>query len=217
MAARPRGSRLGPVARWSLVAILVVFVVWVVVSGFMLWRTASSAGEGLDALERARGSLNATALLRGQAADDLARARGDFGTAHDRADSAVLAPWRVIPLIGSNVSSVEVLSGAAEQVAGVGERTARASAKVVARRPTTGAERLTLLEELGQINARAGRSLARVDLGPDYFLARPIDDARKRFLERLVQLRDAVTDTGKVMAGLRELLAGPRPRSLDWR
>ena len=210
MAARARGSRRGPVARWILGAILAVFVVWVIASGFMLWRTSSGAGEGLDALERARGSLNAAALLRGRGADDLHRARRDFATAHDDADSAVLAPWRVIPLVGSNVSSVEALTGGAEQVAAVGERAARASAKVVVRQPTTGAEHLALLAELERISVRAERSLAGVDLGTDFFLARPIGDARQRFVERLVQLRDAVTDTGKVTAGLRQLLAGPR-------
>jgi hypothetical protein len=210
MAARARGSRLGPGARWSLVAVLVVLVVWIAASGFMLWRTSSSAGDGLDALERAQGRLNAAALLQGRAAGDLNRARGDFATAHDLADSAVLAPWRVMPLVGSNVSSVEALTGAAERVAAVGERTARASAKVVARQPATGAERLALLAELERISARAERSLARVDLGPDFFLARPIGDARERFLERLVQLRDAVGDARKVTAGAREVLAGPR-------
>ena len=210
MAARARGSRLGPAARWSLIAVLVVFVVWIAASGFMLWRTSSSAGAGLDALERAQARLNAAALLRGRSADDLGRARGDFATAHDHANSPVLAPWRVIPLVGSNVSSVEALTGAAEQVAAVGERTARASAKVVAQQPATGAERLTLLAELERISARAQRSLTRVDLGPDFFLARPIGDARERFLERLVQLRDAVGDARKVTVGARQLLTGPR-------
>ena len=210
MAARARGSRRGPVVRWSLGAVLAVFVVWVIASGFMLWRTSSGAGKGLDALDRARGSLNAAALLRGWGTDDLEHARGDFATAHNDADSAVLAPWRVIPFVGSNVSSVEALTGTAEQVAAVVERAARASAKVVARQPTTGVERLGLLADLGRISARAERSLAGVDLGTDFFLARPMDDARERFLERLVQLRNAVADTGKVMGGLGELLAGPR-------
>ncbi|MCJ7670641.1 MAG: hypothetical protein MUP67_01170 [Acidimicrobiia bacterium] len=120
MAAPTRGSRHGPVARWSFFTVLIALAVWVVASGFVLWRTSSNAGRGLDALERAQGRLNATSLLRGQAADDLARARIDFAAAHDQADSPVLAPWRVIPLLGSNVSSVESLTGAAEQVTGIG-------------------------------------------------------------------------------------------------
>jgi hypothetical protein len=210
MAARARGSRLGRVARWSLVAFAALLVVWMVASGFMLWRTASSANAGLDALERAQDRLNASALLRGRSVADLRGARSDFAAAHDRADSAVLAPWRWVPLLGSNVSSIEALTGAAERVAAVGERAARASAEIVARQPADGPERLALLTDLQRIAARAERSLARVDLGPDFFLARPIGDARARFQERLVQLRNTISDARQVAAGTRQLLAGPR-------
>ena len=210
MAARGRGSRLGPVARWSLRALAVVLVVWVVASGFALFGALSHTSDGLDTLERVRQRLDASALLRGEAVKSLSDARADFARAHDGAGGPVLAPWGAIPLLGSNFSSVDALTAAAERVTAVSERVARESAAVVARRPATGADRLALLDELEKITARADRALGTIDLGPDFFLVAPLGDARERFVKRLVQLRDAVAGARKVTAGARQLLEGPR-------
>lgn len=210
MAARERGSRLGPVARWCVIITGAVLVGWLIASAVVLWSTRSPTNDGLDALERAQEQLDATALLRGDAAADLDVARAAFGDAHDRAASPILAPWRVIPLLGSNVSSVEALTGAAERVAAIGARTARDSAAVVAASPADGGARLALLDDLGRVSGRAERALAKVDLGPDFFLVGPIGDARQRFVDRLVELRDAVAAAQQVSAGARQLLQGPR-------
>ena len=210
MVARARGSRLGPKTRWALGIVLVLLVVWMVVSVVVLWQARQDTDEGLDALERARAELDGGGLLRGDATDDLREARDAFASANDRADGAVLAPWKVVPLAGSNVKSVAALTEAAERVATVGERTASESKQVLAEDPSDGAQRLEMLEELEDISTRAGRDLDDIDLGPDFFLVEPLGDARQRFDERLAQLRDAIRGAREASQGVQTLLRGPR-------
>lgn len=213
MVARARGPRRGPKARWArwaLGIVLALLVVWIVVSAVVVWQARRHTDDGLDALERARSQLDGGGLLRGDATDDLREAEAAFGSAHDLADGPVLAPWGVIPLVGNNVESVSALTEAAERVAGVGQRAAEASQRVLEEQPTDGPGRLELLAELEAISARAQRDLQSVDLGPDFFLAPPLGDARERFDERLGQLREAVRDAKDATAGARTLLEGPK-------
>ncbi len=210
MAARARGSRLPPWARWAIRIVLAVLVLWIVASVVVLWQARERTNDGLDALERARAELDGGGLLRGEATDDLREAREHFEAANDLADGALLAPWRVVPLISGNVDSVASLTDAAARVSDVGARTAEASRNVLEARPGAGAERLELLEELEAVTARAEQDLAGIDLGPDFFLVEPLGDARERFDERLTQLREAVTGAREASQGAETLLEGPR-------
>jgi len=187
-----------------------LLAVWLVASGVVLWGVRSRTNAGLDALDRAEQRLDAAQLLRGGGTSDLVLARSEFADAHDLASTPVLAPWRVVPLLGGNVSSVADLTAAAAEVAAIGERVSSAAAVVVAQQPTDGAARLDLLARLERISADADRSLARLDLGNDFFLIGPIGDARRRFLERLIDLRTTISDAQAVTAGAQTILRGPR-------
>ena len=210
MSANRLRRRRSPSRRWAIRIVVLVLAVWLVASGVVLWGVRSRTNAGLDALDRAEQRLDAAQLLRGAGASDLVFAESEFADAHDLAASPVLAPWRVVPLLGGNVSSVADMTDAAAEVAAIGERVSSAAAAVVAQQPTDGAARLDLLAQLEQISAAADRSLARLDLGNDFFLVGPVGDARRRFLERLIQLRSTVSDAQAVTAGAQTLLRGPR-------
>ncbi len=190
--------------------LLLALAAWLVASGVVLWGVRARTNAGLDALDRAEQTLTAAELLRGAGASDLVRAQSEFADASSLASSPVLAPWKVVPLLGGNVSSVADMTNAAAQVSAIGERVSSAAAAVVAQEPTDGAARLDLLAQLERISAEADRSLSRLDLGNDFFLVGPIGDARRRFLERLIQLRTTVSDAETVTAGAQTLLRGPR-------
>ncbi len=202
--------RRSPSRRWALRVLVLVLAAWLVASGVVLLGVRARTNAGLDALERAEQRLEAAQLLRGAGASDLVLAQREFADAHDLAASPVLRPWRVVPLLGGNVSSVADLTAAAAEVAAIGQQVSTAAAAVVAQQPVDGAARLDLLAQLERISADADRSLARLDLGNDFFLIGPIGEARRRFLERLVQLRRAVADAQAVTAGAQTLLRGPR-------
>ena len=185
-------------------------MLWLIASAVVLLQARSSAVSGLDRLDAVRDELTATELLRGGGRAELAAAQRDFEEAHDRADSVVLAPWSVVPLVNGNVRSAERITKAASRVAAVAAGAAAETADVLEATPTTGAERLELLARMEKITGKASRQLRRIDLGPDFFLVQPLGNARERFLDRLDQLRDALKGAEALAAGARHLLEGPR-------
>ncbi len=202
--------RRSPSRRWTVRILLLVLAAWLVASGVVLWGVRARTNAGLDALDRTEETLDAAELLRGGGASDLVFAESEFADAHDLATNPILTPWRIVPLLGGNVSSVAAMTAAAADVAAIGARVSSAAAAVVAQQPADGAARLALLAELERISANADRALARLDLGNDFFLIGPVGEARRRFLERLIQLRRTVADAQTATAGTQTLLQGPR-------
>jgi hypothetical protein len=199
-----------PLVRLVVWTLSVVLVLWLGATAVLLLMARERTVRGIDALDRARHDLTAAALLRGEGLGALRAAIRDFDGAHDRADHPLLAPWSVVPLLGTNVRSAEVLTAAAAEVARIGERAARELSALLEAPVSSNAERLAQLESVANIAASADRALATIDLGSDFFLVGPFGDARRRFVDRLAELRDALTQAREVARGLRGLMVGPR-------
>ena len=189
---------------------LVVVLVWVLATVGLIFLARQRVSSGLDTLQSARDRLTADALLRGQALPALQQAERDFSSAHRLAANPVLAPWSVIPLAGGNVDAVRSLTSAAEHVAAVGAQAARDGSAALRSHPTTGAERLAVLDRVAAVAGRAATQLDHVRLGPDFFLIGPLGNARARFVDRLQRLRDAVTNAQALATGAAQVLRGPR-------
>jgi hypothetical protein len=196
--------------RTALRVALVVVLVWLLATVGLIFLARQRVSSGLDTLQSARDHLTADGLLRGQALPALQQAERDFNRAHSLAANPVLAPWSIIPLANSNVDAVRSLTSAAEHVAAVGARAARDGSAALHSHPTTGAERLAVLDRVAAIAGRAARDLDHVSLGPDFFLIGPLGDARTRFVDRLQRLRDAVSNAQALATGAAQVLRGPR-------
>jgi hypothetical protein len=203
-------ARRGSPARWVIGGVIVVLVAWLLVSGVVLWSARQHVNDGLDALQRARSAIDEGGLLRGAAKEDLRAAKDAFADASSLAGGPVLAPWKIVPVVGGNVRSVESLTSAAERVAAVGEEAAGRARQIVQQHPSNGAERLALLRDLARVTRRAQQSLRSVDLGPDFFLVGPLGDARDRFAERFDELRTSLANATAAAEGVERLLRGPR-------
>ena len=204
----PDAARL---PRRALIAriIVVVLVVWVAATGVLIVFARQRASRGLDALEQAKSQLTAQTLLQGKGLVALQRAASDFSSAHSLAANPVLAPWPVVPIAGNNVGAVRALTGAAHQVSEVGAQAARDGAAVLRQHPSTGAERLALLNQVAAIAGRAHQALLNLDLGPSSLLVGPVAHARNRFVDRLARLRTATADAQALALGTVRLLTGP--------
>ena len=196
--------------RTALRVALVVVLAWLLASAGLIFFARQQVSSGLDTLQSAKNHLNADSLLRGQGLPALQQAERDFSSAHRLATNPVLAPWSVIPLAGGNVDAIRALTGAAEHVAVVGTQAARDGSAALRSHPTTGAERLAVLDRVAAIAGRAARDLNDVSLGPDFFLVGPLGNARARFVDRLQRLRDAVTNAQALATGAAQVLRGPR-------
>ena len=210
VARRERSSRLSSRTRWIVRILLAVFVLWLMGSAAIEWRARTRTLDGLDRLDAARDQITASALLRGDASRVLAAAHDDFSDAYSSADSPLLAPWKVVPLVRQNVASASSLTHAAADVASIGARAASSSAALLKNSPSDGPTRLALLAKLEKITAQADQALKRINLGPDFFLVAPLGDARDRFAQRLASLRSAVSGADALAGGMQRLLQGPR-------
>jgi hypothetical protein len=148
-------------------------------------------------------------LLDGSAAGRLDSARSSFARAEALADNPVVAPLRLLPVVGRQVRAVGAMAGAAEELAtvagdGVDEATALAGTGL-----PTGRERVELLNGLAAVTDRAAARLAVVDLGPDEALIGPIGSARARFATEKTSLEETVLDARDAAQGMAAVFEGP--------
>jgi hypothetical protein len=204
-----RASKLPARARVAR-TVMVLLLVWVLASGILLFLARQRASSGLDALQKAGSQLTADSLLQGKGLHALQEAQRDFSSAHGLASNPALVPWRLVPIAGNNVGSVRGLTGSAKQVARLGATAARDGSAALRQHPSTGDQRLALLNNIAAIADRAHQGLARLDLGPDSQLIGPVANARVQFLDRLNKLRTATADATALAAGAAHLLSGPR-------
>jgi hypothetical protein len=203
--ARTRSRR-----RWFVAALVTLVVaVWLVAAAFTLLSARREAQSGLDRLRGARESLGATQLVGGAALEPLEQARTDFEHARDGTGSWLLAPLKVLPVVGRQIRSIDAMADAAAEVSDVGVETMHGSRRAIDDQQPGGPGRVRLAEQLGAIAGVSNARLRGVDLGPSDALIGPLVDARNDFSEELGRLRGALADLGAASDGLVPLLRGP--------
>jgi hypothetical protein len=195
--------------RWWLIAGAVVLV-WVVVAGFLLVRAARDLQAGKDAALAARDALDASTIASGEPLPELREARRRFASASSKTGSVVLAPMRVLPIIGRQVRSVHSLSGAARDVTGSAVRALERAQQVLDDPASGGPARVRQIRSLRDAVADAQQEVGRVSLGPRDGLLGPLADARNELGDELAEATETLDDAvAGADAGLR-LLEGPR-------
>ena len=188
-----------------------VLVVWAVVAAVFLIRLASDLETGNDAASAARDQLGAEQVAEQEPLPELRTAAARFAAAHDRAGGLVLAPLRVLPVIGRQLRSVDALSGAAATVADAGVEAVERAGRVFEDPAAAGRDRIAQVRELRDVIDEVASRLAEIeDLGPVDGLLAPLADARNDLSE---ELGDARRTLAKAQAGADAALAlvtGPR-------
>ena len=203
-ARRRRGRR-----RWIWVTVAVVVVLWVGSVGVMLVKARSDVNRGVDRLQSTQARLTPDAVARGAGRSDLQAAGRDFASAHDLVDNPLVAPFKIIPIVGRQVKSVASLTDAATRVVSIGDDAIAQVQRKLDQKPKTGPERIQLLDDLHTIASSALGKIRKVDLGPADSLVGPVKDARKKFVDKLHDATDALANADALAAGLSKLLKGP--------
>jgi hypothetical protein len=191
-----------------VLGVLAILAVWGAFVALTLVRARSDTRAGIDALEHVQRQLSPGELLRGKGVDQLRVAGSEFRRARDRVRSRFLLPMRILPVVGRQVESIDTLTGSAARVVDIGiDAVDGARAAVDAGRPV-GAERVTLVDHIGDIADNSAGKLRAVDLGPTHLLG-PLADARSRFASRLGDLRRAIGQVRAASRGLSDFLEGP--------
>ena len=210
---------------------LVVLVVgWLALAGLQLRTAAAETRSGVDELESLRGAVSGdlqrfvdavggehdgtddadgTADVSDSAITGLRSAEADFASAADRVGSPLVAPLRVLPMVGRQLRSVDALTTAAEDLTGSTADAIEALAAEADRGAGTAAERLAAAQRTVVVVDELSDRLTAIDLGPSEALVRPLADARNRFAEEHERLVDTVEQATVAVRGVSDFLEGP--------
>jgi predicted transcriptional regulator len=190
--------------------VLGVLAVWLVVVALVLLWARNDAIEGLAMVEEAQARSSPADLLEGRATEPLAKARTSFQSSSRLMGSPVLAPLRLLPVLGRQLRSGEALTQAAAEISGIGVDVVAEAKQSLSKPHATGPERIVLMRDLSRLSAGAEARLGSVELGPGRALVGPLASKRRELEEKLTDARTGLRDSGTALEGLAGLLAGPR-------
>lgn len=204
--ARPEGPKEGRARnaawRWAAGA----FAVWALLALVMLVSAARSAQSGMVVLDDIEARATPSNVLSGELSADLRRAQARFSEARRRIRSPVVSPFKLLPVVGRQLRSVDSLSGAAGELAGVGADALDDAVRRIELGAEPGPERARLIADLGEIAGRVEERLGSVDLGPDEALVGPLSERRRAAATKLVELRESTGRASVAAAGFSRLL-----------
>lgn len=186
-----------------------LLLAWCVAGTVTLLRARAAAADAIDELERFRDTVEPRDVLDGADTTDLRRARFRFADAQGDLGSLLVAPLRVLPVVGRQVRAVERMVDAAHTVTDVGIDALEAVGDELERTPASGAERTEAATRLGAIAADADARLSAVDIGSGDALVGPVADAWDRLDEELGELQATTAKAAVAAAGIAEFLQGP--------
>jgi hypothetical protein len=209
--AAPRRSPGRRRRRQLLAAVGSVVVVW---SAIALWQLAAGVlalRAGSQDLRAVRREATVEQLLEPSTAERLDDASAHFAEADDRVSGPLLAPMRVLPIVGRHVQAVDRLAEAGEDGAAIATD-ALAELQALAERPTSGGpDRIETLRDLAELGDAAAVDLDAIDPGPSDALVGLLGEAVAEVADQRTQAAEAgrrLADTSRQLA---TLLEGPEP------
>lgn len=201
------GRRRVPVRRVVLAsaALLSLWIAWAAIN---VGRAALEDRAGKRAADRAQDHARAK-LTSPAPVTDLKAAQTHFLAAHRRLSGAATLPLRVLPLVGRQIRSVDAMSSAGAQVAGVASGAVVDAQAAIAAGHNSGPERVRLLSRLVDIAVTTDGRLGHVDLGPGHLVG-PVAAAHSRFVDELARLRQGLRRGAAGASAAADLLEGPR-------
>lgn len=189
----------------------VLLGLWAVACALLLVRAARDLQAGRDAAEQARDGLDAEAVAEGTALEPLREAADRFGSAESATGNVVLAPLRVLPIVGRQLRSVHALSGAAGAVASAGAAAVDRAQEVLDEPAGGGPARVDQVRIIAETLRAAADRVAEVDdLGPREGLLGPLAEARNDLAEELDEARTTLADAVAGTEAALALVEGPR-------
>lgn len=199
-----RGLRAG-----VLVVAAVAVAGWLALAAVQLLRVRADLVAARDALERAARRDSPRDLVDGVPVPILREAEAQFADARRELDALVLAPARVLPVVGRQLRSLRALAEAGRAVSSTGAAFVDEGRELLRAPRRTGPDRLALLDRFEALARRTDGALSDVDLGPREGLVAPLARARNELIDRLGELRTGLSRGMAGARGARSLLAGP--------
>ena len=190
---------------------IAAFAVWAALALVWLVRTAMDLRAGRDAATAARDQLGADQVADGEPLPELRTAAARLGDAHDRAGGLLLAPLRVLPVVGRQLRSVDALAGAAAEIARAGVDAVEEAQRVFADPAGEGTARVEQVRLIAELVDDVATRLESIDdLGPREGLLGPLAEARNDLAADLADARSSLADARTGSRAALSLVEGPR-------
>jgi hypothetical protein len=194
---------------WLLLAIGVVIVAYAVVVALTAFQADHHLRQGLTEAQSARQNLSVDTIASGGVQGQLTAAAHDFSTAHKEVTSAWIRPLGVLPILGTQIHSVEDLSGSAQTVTSSGA-TALAQVHTLLNEPrNTPSERTAIIGTLATDLRTLSDHLGHLDFGPSRGLAGPLASKRTTFVSDVGKVQQGLTKATGATGALAAVLRGP--------
>ena len=174
---------------------MIAVLAWLVVSAALVGTAYRDLTSGRSQILALRGNVSSAALQSGALDDQLGDATKALQRGHGKLANPLLAPFRLLPVAGRQLSSAIAISGTAATAADVASSSLK-EARAVA--PTLKSDRAGGLQKLSQIAGDADKRLLATSLGPNDALATPLAEARNQIAD---QLRVTHTTLQRASAG----------------
>jgi hypothetical protein len=224
--APPTTTRRRSVLPWVLGGTVVVIVVWGAFVAAQVVSMRSDVDAGIDHIEQARAGTDDLMSLVGtlqsdgngddeggrddvDAAAELNAAVADFDAAQRTASGPVMAPVRLLPVLGRQLRATTTMLETAVEV-GTATSDSIDELRELAGAPAADpAARVDAVRGSEVVLAELQETLRDPDLGPTEGLMAPVADARNRFSDQLAQTTATVDSALVGLTGVGDLLEGP--------
>jgi hypothetical protein len=196
--------------RRVVLVVCAVVLLWVGVTAVMLVLAAGDARAAEERLRRLEGSVSGADLLRGEGVDDLRRAHQELRSANRKANSPIVTPLEVLPVVGRQVRSFQGLLRASTGVLGTGVEALDATREQLDGDLPQGAARVELVGSLENVLEGALPDLvtARSRLGPRQGLVQPLGEAREELNEHIEEVTTQLGRAHSAFVALQSFLEG---------
>ncbi len=198
--------------RRTILAVGVAAVVlWMLWCAWIFFGAAGDLRDGGDALRSVRREATIGGLVDDATRDELEQARGSFDDAAAGLGSPVLAPMRLVPVVGRHVRAADRLAEAGAEGSSVALDVLDDLDALIAQPHGTGPERLAVLEAMASAADDARQGLASIEVGERGTLVEPLGSAVEEVgaqREEAERAADRMASASRALAGV---LAGPRP------
>src|SRR5215217_6844546 len=196
--------------RRLLLLVLVAVLAWLGVSAVLL---ALAAGDARAAEHRLRGlqaSTSGSDLVQGEATDELASARDDLQAASSKANFPVVAPLRVLPFVGRQVTAFQRMLSASSGVVAAGVDALGTTQEQLGGDLPLGGARVALMGSMQGILDDAQTEVLRAasDMGPREGLIQPLADAQDELNEHIDEVGRQLGRAHLTVGAMRSFLDG---------
>lgn len=202
-AAPPRWRRRAVVAGGALA------VLWLVGVSWTLWGAWQAAESGSDALVLLRRGATPSSLLEDDTRDDLVAAREEMDRARSRLRSPLVAPLRVVPLVGHQIRGGDAVVASARGATDLALEGIEELRAMSERDLGSGPARVTVVEDLADLVARMRQGLAALEPGSGGGLIGPLADGVHRVRVDHQEAMGSLERAEHATRTVAELLAGP--------